>query len=233
MVSIDELIYKFKLKYDKLDSQQRRNLLLPQIILYLNEGILKRILEKYGPKEGGFEITQKRTQDLQKLVIQNEELSVTEIDKYTYSSNLLSLTEKFLFPVRSRTIASKGNCKEITLYNIDVTHNDFNYIINDPYQNPNFEWRETIVTYASDNMYTYSDGTFTIDKVKLDYMRYPKQVDKAGYTHFDGSLSANVDFELPDYLADECVDMAVYLASGSIANPTQMQISEANIQKAE
>lgn len=233
MVSIDELIYKFKLKYDKLDTQQKRNLSIPKIILYLNEGILKRILEKYGIKEGGFETTQKRIQDLQKLVIQDESLPVTQVDSYTYKGNLLTTTQPFLFAVRSRTIASKGNCKKVTLYNIDVTHNDFNYVISDPDQNPNFEWRETIVTYSQDKMFVYSDGIFTVDEIRLDYMRYPTKVDKAGYTHFNGTPSSDVNFELNDYLADECVDLAVFLASGSIKDGAGMQISEANIQKSE
>lgn len=216
-MSIDETIYKFKLKYDKLDTKQQFNLSIPQILLFLNEAqrrIVNRKYDKNNIYKLGFQEKQKRIRELQKLLRPTETLSATKIDDFTYTSDLNSLSYPLLFVTRSQSIANREGCEDgRVLNNIEVLDNDLNNILKDPHNKPSYNWEETPVGYRDDKIYVYSDGTFTITDVKVDGIREPKEMDKTGYLHFDGIASINQDPELPDYVVDEIINESVFIAS--------------------
>lgn len=230
-MSIDETLYKFKLEYDKIDTQKRFNLSIPQQLIFLNEGQRRVVNRKYTTgniRKEGFEQAQKRIRELQKLVMPTEQLTTTVIDTKTYSVDLTTLSSELLYIIRSQSTAAKGDCSAELLDNFEAKHNDLNNILRDPYQKPSFEWRETPIIYKHDTMLILSDGTFTVSKADIDYIRWPVSMDKAGYTHFDGTTSTSVDPELPDYVVDEIITEAVILASNPIeeaklAQPNQIK----------
>lgn len=220
-MSIDETLYRLKLKYDKLDTQQRFNLSIPQYILFLNEAQRRVVNRKYSKDniyKLGFQEMQKRVRELQKLVKPTEILPATAIDIYTYSADLTSLTYPLLYINRGQSVGVHEGCTTLgeNLDNREVLDNDLNHILRDEHLKPSYNFREVPVGYRDDKIYVYSDGTFTIQSVKIDGIREPKLMDKAGYTHFDSTASVNQDCELPDYVVDEIIDETVILLSSPI-----------------
>ncbi len=230
-MNIKEVLYQFKLKYDKLDTKKQFNLSLPQQLLILNEAQDKIVVNTFGTNNSikeGFETTQVRIQQLRPISVNFDDsptLLPTKIDDYTYTVDL-NLLPKFLFVTRGYSEATKGECKDAVVFNIEVPHGDLTYILSDPHNNPSFEWGEVPVDYANNKMYLYSDGTFDITKVHVEYLRYPKKMDIIGYTHFDGTASVNQDPELPDFFVYKIIDEGVKMAQGYIDNQTGVLISQ-------
>lgn len=227
--SIDELIYRFKLKLDKLDTNKKVNIEIPQYILYLNSAqmrVVNRKLDGTNPKAIGFEQDQKRIQELKPISMPMESISATVVNDNLYTVDLSLLTEKLLRVVRSQ---SEGHTKECTdkavLNNVELPSNDMNYILNDSYNKPDFNWREVPVNYKQNSMYIYSDGNIIIDNCNIEYLRYPRTIDKAGYTKFDGSASVDSNCEFDIAMSDEIIDEAVLLASVAMGDQFLTQIT--------
>lgn len=217
-MTIDEVIYKFKLKYDKLDTKKRFNLSIPQIILFLNEAQRRVINRKYNRDnllKVGFEEKQKRIRELQKLLQPTVTLTASIVEENVYSVDLNTLPHTLLYIDRSQTVAKRDTCTAI-LDNREAAGGELNNLLRDPHYKPNFNFRETLIGYRDDKIYIYTDGTFTVDSVKLDYTKEPRDMDKEGYTTFSGVASTNVDPEFPDYVVDEIIDETVVLLSSPI-----------------
>lgn len=235
-MTVQETIYRFKLKYDKLDTQKKQNLSIPQILLFLNEGQRKVVNRKYGPNnlsKLGFEENQKRIQELTKLIPDTESLVPNVVNNTQYEINLSSLSKPLMYIIRSNSTASKNNCKSQVLFHKEVTHSDLDDALVDEFSTPSFEWRNVPVSYNNNKMVIYSDGTFTIDKVNIDYIMVPPKIDQQGYTNFDGTPSINQDSLLPDYVVDEIIDEAVILAAKSIDDTNLVNLEKDTLANSE
>lgn len=207
---IQEIVYQFKIQAEVIDSKKSPDLDLPKIIIILNSAMLNLTKMKYGINNRmrqGFESTEKRIQDLQRLHVLDEQLAPIAGDKLIYRFDLLKTKKPFLYMTRTRFTATKCGCED-TLKGFDPQTDDLNLIQEGEFTTPSFEWRETNYRVADDKIHAESDGTFAITKALIDYLRYPVQMDMEGYEHFDESLSTDIQCELPDYLHQEIVDEA-------------------------
>lgn len=214
--------YDVKKKLNKVDSQQYRNLLVPEIDFALNEAIEVFIKLVAAPKNGaisGFEKNQKAMDDIRPLV-ESEHFPENQID---VTDNLAVLPDNYMYYLSSYVKTSKGNCSA----NIDVTpvqHDDksesnINY-------SSSFEWRTINAEFNSRGIRFYNDGSFEIKKFCLSYIRKPKYVHNA--EAFRGGqyklpsgilLEGHEDCELPDHTHREITDVAVALLSGEMNLP--------------
>lgn len=213
-MKVREMVYRFKQKAQRVDTKSAPGLKLPQIIMYLNSGMMTLLKTRYGTNNNyrqTLESIQKRVDEWQKLIVPHEKLTSNNdlSDDSIYSFDLLDTAEKYLFLLRISTAGTKGNCKEQKLNTFFSPSNNLEADLDNPNAKPNFEWREVLYRFAQDKILAYSDSTFSIDSADIDYLRYPKAVDIAGYKHFDGSDSADVDCELPDFLHEEIINQAV------------------------
>lgn len=235
MISVDSLLYKIDQRLNKLATNQHQAIQLEDKILALQEAEISLIKKKVDPNniyKIGLDGFKKRYQDLQFLAENFEDhklkpkLTDKNLNKYT--ATISDITPKFMFYIDSYVLADKGECKNKILYtNLDlVKHADITLLLNNNNYKPSFEYRETLVDISTDEINVYSDGTFTPHSLYLSYVRYPKPVDKEGYTRFDGTESTNQDSELEAYLEDELLNL-VYRDLGIYTeNPSAVQGAE-------
>lgn len=218
MIGVDSLLYGIDQRINKLSTFAHQSIALEDKLLAINEGVIKLIKRKVDPNniyKIGLEGFKKRYQDLQFLVENPEdhELPLTLGDPimHKYIADVVQVDPKFMFYIDAYVLADKGSCNNRVIYcNPDlVKHADIPLLLNNSNFKPSFEYQETIIDISSDELHVYSDGSFTPKKLYLTYIRYPKEVDKEGYIHFDGTDSINQDCELEEYLKDELLDIAV------------------------
>ena len=134
----------------------------------------------------------------------------------------------FSYPVgfykrlRQEAIASKECCQN---YNRNLIVRVFNTDeINEARKNtnwkPSWDYEQTFADEGEGGLYVWHDGEFNIDKVYIDYIRKPKEIQAPSfescgyYINSDGEqVSNDVDFEIDStYLYRKIVDIAVVLA---------------------
>lgn len=221
-MTIQEMHYHVKKKLNKVDSQQFRNLLVPELDIALNEAIdifIKIVAFPRFRTQLGFEKSQRTIDDIRPLV-ESEHYPENQIDVV---DNQASLPENYMFYISSFAKAVKGSCSG----NIDikiVQHDDRPE--SDPYSKSSFEWREINAEFNSRGIRLYNDGSFEISKLCLSYIRKPKYIHNAESFNPEGYISPSgtpyvgrQNCELPDHTHSEIVDIAVMLLSGELKNP--------------
>ncbi len=218
-MTIKDMHYDFKKKYNKIDSQQNRNLLIPEIDWTLNEAYelyVKMIAQPRTKSYLGFEVNQRSIDDIRTIVINNNCLNVV--------NNVVTLPIDYWHYVKGHADISKGTCLNVRAkFHVRQHDDDFE---NSPFDNSNFEWRTVNGLFYQNGIQVYTDGTFKVNKVCIDYIK------KLTYIHnaedFRGgtyklpsgvTLTGSVNCELPEHTHREIVDIAVLLASGEIQSP--------------
>lgn len=236
-MTVQEQHIDFKRKLNKIDSQKYRNLRPEEIDLYLNEGMHIFIKKRLGINnlyKKGFESTQKRVEDLRDIHIKSENdtaqpLTPTDLGDGIYRFDLSLLgsvngLSKYMYKTRVRFTGSKGDCTDKSLKGIQAQTDDLNEIIKSEFYSPSFEWEEVPFVFSEDYIYAYSDGTFTITGLQLDYIKRPSKIANPnaikdnsgniiGYNYPDGTAAVQTDCELQSmYASEEIVDEAVRVA---------------------
>lgn len=228
-MNIREMHYDFKMKLNKIDSQKYRNLLVPEIDWKLNEAqeaYIKIIAEPRLKNGFGFEINQRSIDDLRTLVVNQtlENSSCLVATKYDDESYLVQLPTDYMFYVSSEVVGSKGSCTGKKLSSILRQHDD--KFKNSPFDNSSFEWREANIRFFEDGIRIFTDGTFTVSNLCLNYIRKPLRLSNAlsaynqEYRDLSGNLlTTNQDSELPAHTHSEIVDLAVLITTGDLQIP--------------
>lgn len=231
-MSTAELVYRYKLEMDKLDSNDFRDLEIPVILMILNRGIMLYVKEVYSIDNKyrlGLEGNQKRIDDLQVLIKKDEpDLSYIQStqDSKLYLADFSSLVpETYLHLVRSYSFADKDNCTGRLMKNHLTRHDNLNDTLIDPDNNPSFEWQSLPIVISANKIWAYSDGTFTPKTVHIDYLRYPLKVDIAGFTDINGNPSTNQNSELPDYVLQDIVTISAKYTKLILNDPQGAQLS--------
>jgi hypothetical protein len=261
---IEEQHYDFKIKKDKVDSLQKRNFNPAQIDWLLNEAIWVWLKTNYGLSnkfQTGFEGTEHRIQDLKNLHIKspNPQPAVVPALMVTgeYELDLKDLEYEHLFSTRVRAKITKDNCTKVVGVTVTQT-DDLNETLYDPFNKPSFSYNRIIGVYgrATDttgtiinpyglgSLYLYTDGTFTIDEVYIDYIKYPNRVwigsydltsdlrpKNANNTYiYQTSVDNPVHCDINSHAHNEIVDIAVNLAAMMVEDPNMVQLSALKIQ---
>ena len=230
-MTVEEMHIDFKRKANKVDSEKKRNFRPEEIDMYLNEGQELFFKREYAY----FEVNQKITDDLRMLVVRGEEdtnqpLTPSSTVDNTYIFDLTDLgtvnnETAYLYLLRSYSIGSNDTCSDIVLRNISTQTDDLNTVLlQSEFYSPSFEWREVPITMAGNKLYVYTDGTFQIDELKLDYIKRPARIANPnaikdssgvtiGYNYPDGTAAVQTDCELQSsYACREIVDEAIRIA---------------------
>lgn len=220
--TIEDMHYDFKQKLNKIDSQKYRNLLIQEIDWKLNEGMeifIKTIAEPRKFKDQlGVEVNQRTIDDIRTIVKEGFSIDTTPFDTTTYT---VVLPDDYWFMLANVAYGSKGDCAMQALKTGEREHNDL--YEDSPFDNSNFEWRETNFVYHSGGLRFFTDGTFSIDKVIIDYIQKPPYMHNAqgvgitGYNLPSGySLTGKQDCILPPATHREIVDIAILVATGDL-----------------
>lgn len=219
-LTIQEMVYQFKMESEKVDSQQSTKLEVPQIILVLNTAMITLVLEKYdNPMKMGFETTQKRKKELQHLIVPDKTIKDPEqLQHKGLSFNISELDPEVLFFTRVQFVGIKEGCQAV-LDGIDTQSDDLNLVNRSSNKKASFEWREVPFRLADNKIIAETDNTFKLTECLPEYIRYPKPMDMKGYKKFDGSESTDQDCELPGFLHSELITYAVYKSDLWRRNP--------------
>jgi hypothetical protein len=233
MIPVQELIYEFKLMINKVNRQDNVDIPIEDIVIYLNRAQLSWIKTKINPNnvyKAGFDSIRKRIDDLQVLKKTNVSLKPIKTNDLFYQSYECSLegAADYMFYLSCHCIAKQKKC-EVNMSVDLIKHGDLGTRYLDANFSPSFEWRSTLATIGDDKLFVYHYPDFSIKEVYLTYLRYPNQIDFEGYEKFDGTLSQNVDCELPAYAKPDIVDLAVKFAAHSNDNQIQAAFAEDRI----
>jgi hypothetical protein len=214
-MNIREMHYDFKKKFNKVDSQKNKNYLVPEIDWTLNEALemyIKLVGHPRIPNGLGFDLPDVTMDDLRTIV---KSQNITPVN------NIVILPSDYKYYARGRAKLTKDRC---TVQNAIVAiqqHDDT--FEESTFYSSSFEWREVNGVFNSDGLQLFTDGTFTINEVKLTYIRKHAYIHNAQdfgagtYKHPSGqTLSGAVNCELPEHTHRQIVDIAVMLASAEV-----------------
>ena len=211
--------YDFKKKLNKVDSQQNRNLLVPEIDWALNEAqelFIKMVAEPRQRSYLGFEKSQRSIDDIRTLVKSNCIITIV--------NRIAPLPADYLFFLKADVLMNKGNCKNIKSRLYIRQHDD--EFEKSPFDKSSFEWRVVNGLFITEGVKVFDDGTFTNRKLILSYIRKPSYIHNAA-AFINGTyqlpsgvvLTGKNDCELPAHTHREIVDIAVALVSGELLSP--------------
>ena len=229
-MTISEMHYDFKKKLNKVDSEQNRNLLVPEIDWALNEAqelFIKMVAEPRQRSFLGFEKSQRTIDDIRTIVESEQVVTIT--------NGVAPFPERYLFFLKADVLMDKGNCRGVK-GRLHVRQHDDEFE-NSPFDKSSFEWRIVNGLFITEGVKVFDDGTFTNKSLVLSYIRKPSYIHNANafrngtYQLPSGRvLEGTVDCELPEHTHREIVDIAVALVSGELlSNDYQVKLSKLNI----
>lgn len=237
MIPIIELMYDIDLKLNKIGSNEHQGIEIENKIIAINDAQVNLVKTKFSENnlyKGGLDSFQKRYNDLEMLIEKDKYLPLTQDHNplKSWSANLDLLKPQYMLgiPGSEYILADKGSCKDNTLVVNQVKHGDINSVLKNSNSAPSFEYQEVPGVISGHKWQVFTDGTFTPKRIHLWYVRYPRKVDFAGYYHFDGKASTTIDSELPYYLKEELIDIAVRALALSTENQNAVQASQIKIQ---
>lgn len=242
MIPVESLLYKIDLKLNKVAALEHQVIPLENKILSLNEAQLRLIKLKIDPNNPlglGFDSFKKRYEDLEVLVEPADrhslDLTLRDVNLNRWDASLGDLSPDYMFYIDSYFLASKGPCLNKVIYvNKDlVKHADIITLLTNTNYKPSFEYAESFCSLSDFYISVYSDGTFTPTKLYISYIRYPVEIDYPGYIKLDGTASAKSDCELPEYLEDELLNLAIQDLAMDTENVPAVQFTQARIQSSE
>jgi len=187
-MSIEEAYLRFVNQVNRNLTNNNINVDKPRFVLLFND-IANRYLEW---------VLEKRNEDdiryVTPLLVLDKELVKVSSD---VRHDDFDLPDNYFNLANLTVLASNSTCKLVPLKTWEIKVENLEEIINDEFNKPSLEWEETFYTTANNKVVVYKDN-FSIEKAKLSYYRYPKQVDIAGYIKLDGTPSQNIDPELDD-----------------------------------
>ena len=245
-MTITEMVYDFKLKLDKVDTEQKRNLKDWEVDWLLNDAIqvfLNQVVGGNNIRLTGFEEEQRRIDDVRTLVIKSPSslqpviAPITIITNQEYELPLADLAFDYYQLIRLRVDLAKTGCSPKNIGVTQVQHDDLNEALLSPFHKPDFTWGKVLTTYGSStsgvndgSIYFYTDG-FSITGCYPDYIKEPNKVWIGTYTPLNGiTPSGPVNCDLPEQVHPRISDLAVDIATGIIQSPNMLQYTKAKLQ---
>lgn len=228
--------YDVKVKLNKVDSQQFRNLKVPEIDWALNEAqdvIIKTRAEPRQKNGFGFEVNQRSIDDIRNIVVNNlTPLSATSVNSSSYK---VDLPNDYMFFLSGYAEITKEQCtvkSRLYVKQHDDEHEESNF------DKSSFEWREVNMRFYQDGIRIFTDGTFIVDSIcEFNYIRKPAYMHNAAdyvggtYNLPDGTvLTGTQDCELAEHIHREIVDLAVLILSGQMQHPDyELKLAKINL----
>lgn len=239
-MTVQELRYDFKVKYDKVDSQSKENFNPAEIDWILNRAQETLIKRRYGQNNlyrTGFEGTQKRIDDLSTLVVKypkQPEVPVINLGDNVYELPLDNLQHPYLFFLRGKVQIVKPSCT-VWARMQPVQHDDFDDALDDPFNSPSNEFIPYNFGRSSagkSSIFLYSGGEI-LTKARVEYIKYPRRISGGDYVYINGVQYSEQTSELPEHMHTELVDVAVEIASSITEDPNFLQIKKMQALNAE
>lgn len=141
---------------------------------------------------------------IQKILVTDYSLNISEYNREYYKFNLPK--DYFDFSNAS-AIASKQSCKNKKIFLFEVKDDDKNEFLQDEFNKPSFEARESLFNITSDTIKVYVDD-FEIEKLNISYYRYPTQIKLLNEEDPESDFDNNFNPEFDDKFVDRILSIA-------------------------
>ena len=223
--------YDFKLKMDRVDTLTNPDFNVAEIDWLLNEAQNIFVKDRFGPnntKHQGFEVTQKRIDDLSTLSVKFPEQGPIPLvlEEGVYEAALTALKYDMMFFLRATVeVILPGCTKKVPLK--FVQSDDLSECLKDPFNSSSLDYIVYNVgrnsTSATPSIYLYPGG-YTLGNLYPEYIKTPSRISYGGYTYIDGTQLVQANCELPEQTHSEIVDLAVLLAAINVENPEYLSL---------
>lgn len=105
--------------------------------------------------------------------------------------------------------ASDNKCKDVTMFLYEIKNQNKDIILSDEYSKPSFLYREAPFYIGNNCVNIYIDNTFKLDKIILDYYRYPVQIGLIDPYMFESDFDENKQCEFDDKLVNRIISNTV------------------------
>lgn len=212
-----EIYKRFLLKINKNDSNDGVNILPSHFVLMFNSEAIKWLSDTLDKDGDNIKIS-----TLSRLVESDVELTLVK-DYKEYVD--FKFPDNFYRHASSFSIASKGSCTGVKIYNFEKKPTGFVTTLADDFSKPQFDYEEAPFIITKNVMRVYT-GDFTITKVFATFYKEPTKIDIAGYEHFDDTPSTDIDSELTDENIEEILDRVVTEANRQFENAEGFQYAK-------
>lgn len=188
---LQEIHWEVKLRYNKLDSDHKKDLSPAEIDAVVNNAINYFVEccysgNNYKKYKLGFEVIQQRTDMLSNLVVRRPRqpiLTHFNVENNVYEYKISQLAYPYIYYLRSN-VQTECGLAEVRI----EQHDDLNLVLKDPYRKPSKKWRRLVGSFNEasdgdgDSLYVYTDGEFaSVQGLHMEYLRAPKKVFFGGY----------------------------------------------------
>ena len=163
---------------------------------------------------------------IQKFLILDQRIPYTSKtqDKYNF---LLPKNYFDLADVRAK--AEKEKCKRL-INCVEVQTENLSELLQDEHWKPSFEWDETLYTINSDQVSVYTDNTFQVSEILLNYYRYPSQLKLVDDFNPESDFDSNSLIEWDNKSLDDIITLMVFNLDINSNNP-RFQLQTLRLQK--
>jgi hypothetical protein len=175
------------------------------------------------------QLQQRGTDDvryIQKFLILDKK--ITYISKLNNKENF-ELPKDYFDLATIRGKAKKGKCIN-KMYFKEVRTENLEEMLQDEFNKPSFEWEETLYTINADKLSVYTDSTFTLSEVLLNYYRYPSQIRLIDDQDPESGFLTSSLIEWDDKSLDDIITLMVYNLDINENNP-RFQLQANRLQK--
>lgn len=241
-MTIREQHFDFKVKIDEVDSLTNKGFTDAEIDWLLNEAelvVVRTRLNLNNFRQKGFEMDQKRIEDLSTLVVRPPEEGDLSLDYHSdlniYEFNFNDLKHKYLMYLRGTVEVVSDNCSSRAEV-VQVQTDDIHDALEDPFFTSSGKQvlsnigRSTTSIGTGSSLFFYPAVGDLLSNLRIEYLKYPRRVNLGTYTYIDGVQYPETNSELPEHLHSEVVDQAVLMATAFIQNPNLYQTSALKVQ---
>jgi len=227
-MTIREMQFDFKMKYNSVDSQRDEDFEIPEMDWLLNEAQEVYVKMRANPKIGaeyGFEVNQRGIDDLRTIVIDQKKGVGQGVVAYDTGSVLAALPPDYWFHLNSKVYASKDGCEDRRLFTKEIQHDDEQDM--SPFDRSSFRWRVANIRFNDGGIRIFNNnGEFIVNELCIEYLKKPVEMHNAAdwiggtYNKLDGTvLTGRADCKLPSNTHREIVDLAVVIAANGKSSP--------------
>ena len=112
----------------------------------------------------------------------------------------------------------------------EVRTENIEEILLDEFNKPSFEWEEVLYTINADKLSVYTDETFSMSDVFLNYYRYPSQVRLINEEDPESGFDPTSKIEWDDKTLDDIITLMVLNLDINENNP-RFQLQTIRLQK--
>lgn len=229
--------YNFKLRFNKIDSQHKKDFNPAEIDEILNDAIKIWCETQYSGNnitKQGAEVTQQKIDNLSSLLIQFpvQPLITSSLVTEGVYEFPLSETKGLKFPYfhLMRVYGKITGCTEKVSTKI-IQHDDLDFILSDPHTKPSNKFFKRLVatfgkssiTSIESSLFVYTDG-FTIDGIYPEFYKKPNVISIGGYKDINNILKTKVECDLPESFHTQIIDIAVQEASRILGDTQGFQL---------